>query len=269
MSKYNLPIVLITDFGHTDPFVGIMKGVIHGIAPHAGIIDLSHGIRPQDVFHGAFVLYRSYAYFPKGSIFCAVVDPGVGTDRRPVAVKTRDYVFVGPDNGLIWAAANANGIEAAVCLENPEYFLDEISHTFHGRDIFAPVAAHLSLKTSLAEMGRTILDLTEFKFPEPEPRGETLIVTVLDQDIYGNLTLNICLRDFLSFTGQGFSLELNDVRITRFHTTYGQAEENVPFVVAGSHGLMEIAVKNNSAAEKTCASVLDRFTLIPGRSELT
>jgi S-adenosylmethionine hydrolase len=258
------PIVMLTDFGQVDPFVGIMKGVIHGIHPRAAVIDLSHGIRPQDVFHGAFVLFRSCAWFPRGSVFCAVVDPGVGTDRRPVAVKTRDYVFVGPDNGLVWAAADANGIETAVCLDTPDFFLDEISGTFHGRDIFAPVSAHLSLQTPLAEMGPVIHDLNRLELPEPEARKDALVLTVLDKDIYGNLTLNIPVREFFKFAGRVFSLEFEDVRINRFHTTYGEAEENIAFALAGSHGFMEIAVKNGSAAELTGASTLDRFTLVSG-----
>ena len=267
MKKNTPPIALLTDFGQTDPFVGIMKGVIHGIHPGTDIIDLSHGIRPQDVFHGAFALWRSYAWFPRGTVFCAVVDPGVGTGRRPVAVKTRDYIFVGPDNGLIWAAADENGIEKAVCLENPAFFLDEISRTFHGRDIFAPVSAHLGRKSRIDEMGPVIDDLNRLEFPLPEPGENGLILTVLDKDIYGNLTLNISARDFLEYTGRVFNLECKGVRITRFHATYAEAEENIPFILDGSHGLLEVAVRNGSAAELTGASPLDRFTLVSGKQK--
>ncbi|MEH0019146.1 MAG: SAM-dependent chlorinase/fluorinase [Desulfobacter sp.] len=258
------PIVLMTDFGHLDPYVGILKGVIHGIAPHAGIIDLSHGIRPQDIRHGAFALYRSYAYFPKGSIFCAVVDPGVGTGRMPVAVRTHDYLFVGPDNGLLWPSAHACGIDTSVCLENSEFFLDRISTTFHGRDIFAPVAAHLWMGTPLEKMGRKADTLCRLEFPEPEFRGKTCVLTILDQDTYGNLVLNISHESFFQFAGSRFRLESGDVRISKVCTTYGQAVENTPFVLAGSHGFMEIAVKNGSAAAMTGVGVLDRFTLTPG-----
>lgn len=255
------PIVLLTDFGYEDPFVGIMKGVISAIAPKASIIDLTHGIRPQDIFQGAFVLCRSMDYFPRGTVFCAVVDPGVGTARRPLGMKTRDFYFVGPDNGLLWPAAAANGIESCVCLENSDYFLPHVSHTFHGRDIFAPIAARLSLGIRLENMGSEVEAPVSLEFPKPEPQGDALVLTVMDQDRFGNLTLNLSLGAFKAFSGMTFCLGFKGRTVCNFHQTYGQAPDSHPFVLPGSSGFIEVAVKNGSAARDLGADVMDRFLL--------
>ncbi len=254
-------IVMLTDFGFEDPFVGIMKGVISGIAPAARVIDLTHGIRPQDIFQGAFVLYRSVDYFPKGTVFCAVVDPGVGTARRPIILKTRDFYFVGPDNGLLWPAAKANGIESCICLDNPDYFLPQVSTTFHGRDIFAPVAAKLCTGTLLGDFGSCLDRPVSLDLPRPEPRGEALALTVLDRDRFGNLTLNLTSDDFQGFLEAIFCLTFKDRQITLFHQTYGEADENSPFILFGSSGFIEVAVKNGSAAHHLGADVMDKFLL--------
>lgn len=255
------PVVLMTDFGTSDPFVGMMKGVIHGIFPEVTVIDLTHGIRPQNIMQGAFVLYRSVSYFPKGSIFCAVVDPGVGTGRRAVAIQTRDHRFVGPDNGLLWAAASSSGIESAVSLENQRFFLDEVSATFHGRDIFAPVSAHLAAGLCPDRLGPRITDPVRLALPGPESAGNGTILTVLDQDIYGNLTLNLKAESFSGFRGGGFVLEFKKTRVIQTHAAYGRAAGDAPFAVPGSHGYIEIAVRNGSAARATGATVGDRWIL--------
>ena len=265
MDTVSPPIVLLTDFGDQDPFVGIMKGVIAAIAPRTRVIDLTHGVRPQDVFQGAFTLYRSAAYFPKGTIFCCVVDPGVGTDRNPIAVKTRDYYFVGPDNGLVWPAAESSGVEACIRLENSDYFLPAPSLTFHGRDIFAPVSAHLSLGVSPEDLGPDIPSPVSLAFPRPEARENGLELTVLDRDRFGNLTLNITAGEFETYARTGFGMTRGDMVITQCHDAYGRARDDHPFVLAASSGYMEIAVKNGSAADRLGADVMDRFVLRPQR----
>ncbi len=257
------PIVLLTDFGLVDPFVGILKGVICSINPGAGIIDLSHGVRSQDIHHGAFLLYRAMGYFPKGSIFCVVVDPGVGTHRKPVAVKTRDYCFVGPDNGVLWEAAYTNGIEKKIHLNQKDFFLKNVSSTFHGRDIFAPCAAHLSLGVPLEKLGARMDDLEKIKFPKPSKTVLGLVLTVLDKDIYGNLTLNISQDDFFAFFRKGIVLQFGPHSIDQVFTTYGQASTDQPFLLPGSSGFMEIALKNGDAAQWLGIDVLDQCTLIP------
>jgi len=255
------PIVLLTDFGLTDPFVGMMKGVIAGIAPEARIIDLTHGIRPRDIFQGAFVLCRSVDYFPKGTVFCAVIDPGVGTARKPIVLKTRDFYFVGPDNGLLWPAALANNIESCVCLDNPAYFLPQVSNTFHGRDIFAPVSARICLGTPVENLGSEMDTPVSLELPRPEPIGENLVLTVIDRDQFGNLTLNLSPEAFQVFVDSSFSLEFKEQGITVFHHTYGEADDNHPFILAGSSGFIEVAVKNGSAAQSLGADVMDQFQL--------
>jgi S-adenosylmethionine hydrolase len=261
MNHHSPPIALMTDFGHTDPFVGILKGVIQGIAPHTRVIDLTHGIRPQDVFQGAFTLFRSINFFPKGTIFCAVVDPGVGSHRRPIALKTRDFYFVGPDNGLLWPAAQANNVEACVCLDNAKYFLDPVSKTFHGRDIFAPVCAHLCQGIPFNSLGQAMDSFERMDIPVPEPKGDDMILRVLDRDRFGNLTLNLTVQKFAAYSKAGFTLSCKDVNITKFCRTYADAQEKIPFALAGSSGYMEIAVKNANASQWLGADVMDPMIL--------
>lgn len=169
----NLPILTITtDFGTKDGFVGTMKGVIWGICPAARIADISHEIPPQNVLAGAYALWRAYAFFPSGTVHIAVVDPGVGTSRRPIAGRLGGHTFVGPDNGLftpMFEDADKNGLRLEIVhLTNGKYFLPQVSRTFHGRDIFAPVAAHLANGVRLEEMGAFITDPLKLCMPKPE-----------------------------------------------------------------------------------------------------
>ncbi|PJF20688.1 MAG: hypothetical protein CUN56_14900, partial [Phototrophicales bacterium] len=138
-------VALLTDFGLEDIYVGVMKGVIASIAPDVQIVDITHSIRPQNVREGAFALMNSYHYFPPGTTFCVVVDPGVGSKRLPIAVKTADYQFIAPDNGVLSYTLSRIGADyEIVTLENPAYQRDHVSHTFHGRDIFSPAAAYIA-----------------------------------------------------------------------------------------------------------------------------
>ncbi|MCF8092829.1 MAG: SAM-dependent chlorinase/fluorinase [Desulfotignum sp.] len=255
------PIALLTDFGHTDPFAGILKGVILSVNPQARIVDLCHGIGPQDIAHGAFVLETSLKYFPEGTIFCTVVDPGVGSSRRAVLVKTADYFLVGPDNGVLWPAARKNTIKKVVNLTSPIYFLSSVSSTFHGRDIFAPVAAHLSAGTDPAAFGPEISDLTILAAAGPEPFEAGLVLTVNHIDTFGNIGLNLGWERFKPFCDSGFCLTVNQVEITRYYESYAMAPENTPFVLKSSTGYMEIAVKNRHAAKMLGVSQNDKIIL--------
>ncbi len=160
-------ITLTTDFGTTDPFVGVMKGVIAGRAPETRLIDLTHGIPPQDVLAGALVLRHAAPYFPAGTIHLAVVDPGVGTARRPLCVETADALFVGPDNGLLSLAAPRDRLLHIVHLAEERFFLSPPSATFHGRDVFAPVAAALAAGAAPTELGPEVPDMTRLDVPAP------------------------------------------------------------------------------------------------------
>ena len=186
-------ITFLTDFGLQDDFVGVCRGVIKRIARDVQIIDITHGIAPQAVTQGALVLARAVPYMPPG-IHLAVVDPGVGGDRRAVAIRTADgRVYVGPDNGLLMLAADASSVEAVRELTNPRYHLERVSRTFHARDIFAPAAAHLATGVSFDELGEEVdpATLVRIELPEPSVTANRMVATVLAVDRFGNLALNL------------------------------------------------------------------------------
>src|SRR6516162_9338661 len=182
-------VALLTDFGLSDGYVGVMKAVILGLAPGLPIIDLTHEVPPQDVRHGAWLLHTTWRYLPEGSVCLAVVDPGVGTPRRPVAFTAGGRCFVGPDNGLFSYVVHAAEVSAAVVLDRPEYHLSPVSATFHGRDIFAPGCGPLAGGAPRAAMGSPLdpATLIAFEAPRPEPRADGLLGHVLHVDHFGNL----------------------------------------------------------------------------------
>ena len=184
-------ITLLTDFGTRDAYVGSLKGVILSLNPEVRLVDLSHEVDPQDIRAGAFMLAEAAAYFPPGTIHLAVVDPGVGSRRRALAARCRGHYWVGPDNGLFHLIFNRAPDLAMVSLENPAYFRPRVSATFHGRDIFAPVAAHLSLGVDLDDFGPRVTDPVSLAFPEPEFGPETIQGEIISVDRFGNLISNI------------------------------------------------------------------------------
>src|SRR5512138_481516 len=188
-------LTLTTDFGLRSGFVGIMKGVIYGIAPQVEIVDISHGIAPQDVHEGAFTLWRAAPFFPAGTIHVYVVDPGVGTQRRPLAARLGEQYFVGPDNGLltplIEAAEQKQEPVEFVHLNNPKYWLPKISRTFHGRDVFAPVGAYLANGASLNALGPRINDPVRLELPQPVKTDVGWAAHVIMIDTFGNLATDL------------------------------------------------------------------------------
>jgi len=259
----NRLIVLLTDFGQKDTFVGVLKGVIAKINPESKVIDLSHSVEPQNIQHGAFLLSTSCSYFPRGTIFCVIVDPGVGSDRKVICIETQDYFFVGPDNGVLWEASSHNQIKRIFELTNQDYFLDFISTTFHGRDIFAPVAAHLSKgKIALSAFGRPLEKCVEFYFPEIERRPFSLGLTVLHIDRFGNVTLNLDENEFnLLVKDKKICLTINDFRIQNVCKSYSQAKDEELFLIWSSSSHMEISLKNSNAAEKLKVNLMDKALL--------
>lgn len=185
-------ITLLTDFGSQDAYAGIMKGVIAGINPRANIIDICHNIPPQDIFNGAYLLSTSYKYFPKGTVHVAVVDPGVGSQRDIVCVEIREHLFLVPDNGLLSFVVQEERPKSIVRVTNDRYFLPSFSNTFHGRDVFAPVAAYLSLGIKPRQLGSKINQLKQLDIPRPEVK-ETgqLEGQIIYIDRFGNLITNI------------------------------------------------------------------------------
>jgi len=251
-----MPIALLTDFGTRDYYVGAMKGVILSIDPAAAIVDITHEIEPQNIASAAFVLRACYRDFPDGTVFLCVVDPGVGSVRRAIIVKTDRYFFVGPDNGLFsFVQSEAAGIHA---IENERYFRQPVSSTFHGRDVFAPVAAHLSKGAEPREFGRRIDDPTVL--PEIEARhiDENMIEGhVIHIDRFGNLVTNIpaSLADRFS------KLEIADTSIITLHESYLQADSDTPFAIVGSAGFIEISINRGSAANVLRCTNGSKFTL--------
>ena len=241
-------IALLTDFGN-DCYIGIVKGVILSIN-QVNIVDIIHKITPQNIIEGSFILYNSYRYFPKNTIFLVVVDPTVGSKRNPILIKTKDYYFIGPDNGILSLSAKENGIKKIILLENKKYFLNKISNTFHARDIFAPVAAYVSKGENISNFGKEIKDIEELEFNKPKIEKNNLIGEILYKDSFGNLITNIRKKDLLNFiNNKKFIAYINNKKITKIYDYYSQAKENELFFIENSFQLLEISVKNKSAAE--------------------
>ena len=261
------PIVLLTDFGLSDAYVGMMRGVIHGINPAAHVIDLTHGIGPQDVRHGAVVLADSYHYFPAGSIFVAVVDPGVGTDRAAILLETPEARFVAPDNGLLtlvcrqhepsFGDAMQSGLASvAACrawhLTNPDYWQHPVSATFHGRDVFAPVAGHLSAGATPDALGERTPTIATLSLPIPQPDGNTISGQVVFADAFGNLVTDIT-TDLLHQIGAtagspNVTVTITGHTITGLSRTFHDPPGHGLRALIGSHGRLEVAVVDGSAA---------------------
>jgi S-adenosylmethionine hydrolase len=240
-------ITLTTDFGTRDWFVGTMKGVILGLAPRSRVIDLTHEIPPGDIRDGAFALAASYAFFPRHTIHVAVVDPGVGSQRRAIAVKTSNYIFVGPDNGLLsWAIAKES-IKSIHALENQTYFLSQVSSTFHGRDVFAPVAAHLSQGLPLQKLGPRLNDFVRLDWPEPRRTRAGIEGEVLYIDRFGNAITNISAMHVKPVESMIF---MGRKRICALARYYQAVAAGGPVGVIGSSGYLEIAINGGNAAQR-------------------
>ncbi len=249
----NAPVALISDFGYRDHYAGVMRGVIASIAPHAAVIDVSHGVAPQDIVAGALILRESWRFFPPDTVFVVVVDPGVGTPRRPVAVETNSGVrLVGPDNGVLWMTIDQAGLKHAVHLQSERYFLSRQSSTFHGRDIFAPVAAHLSNGVALARLGAPITDLERLTVPDPVESGDQLIGLVIYQDTYGNLVSNLTRarieRLQARFPSRRLLVRIGSSVPFAIARTYGDVPKDSPLALFGSFEMLEIAVREGNAA---------------------
>jgi S-adenosylmethionine hydrolase len=256
-------VTFLTDFGLQDDFVGTCHGVIAGIAPGVRVIDVTHGIPPQAVLQGALVARSTRPYLPVG-VHLAVVDPGVGGDRRAVAVRTVDgRVFVGPDNGLLMLAADELGVDAAFELTDPRYRLERVSRTFHARDIFAPAAAHLANGVDPGELGPPLepSDLVRLDLPEPDVGRVQIAGTVLSIDRFGNVATNV-RREHLETLGldAGAKVEVRfalDRYYAVFAETFADAGSGELLLYEDSYGLVTLAISSGDAGRLTGASVGD------------
>ncbi|MFQ5850634.1 MAG: S-adenosyl-l-methionine hydroxide adenosyltransferase family protein [Candidatus Binatia bacterium] len=242
-------ITLTTDFGHRDPFVGTMKGVILGVNPHVRIVDLTHGIPPQDLIAGALALRASVSFFPRGTIHVAVVDPGVGSERRPLVIESEQFLFVGPDNGIFSLALQGQAIKQAIELSNETYHLKPTSKTFHGRDIFAPVAAHLAQGVPPREMGRPAKELSKLPYPEVIKTEGVIQGVVMYVDGFGNLVTNIDEHDLKTIPPEDVVVSVGDLTIQGLAPTYSHAEQGGYIALINSSGLLEVSLfKGNAQA---------------------
>lgn len=253
-------ITLTTDFGQADGYVGIIKGVILSIAPDARLVDLSHEVGAQDVSQAAYILARAVPYFPAGTVHLVVVDPGVGSERRPMLVETPGAFFVGPDNGVLTPALDDPAAQAWE-LNRPETWLPAVSATFHGRDIFAPTAARLARGANPAELARRISDPVRLVMPAPrrDAYGE-IAGAVISVDHFGNLITNIP-AEWLS--GRIWRCQIAGHELIGPRLSYSDAAEGELVVLIGSDGTLEIAARNGSAARLLAAASGEAVILQP------
>ncbi|MCK4726244.1 MAG: SAM-dependent chlorinase/fluorinase [Anaerolineales bacterium] len=257
-------VSLLTDFGLRDGYVGVMKGVIWRIAPEIQIADISHNISPQNVMEGAIAWGRTVPYFPDGSVHIGVIDPGVGTQRRPIAARLGRHYFVLPDNGLISIILNSaekkdQPIEF-VHLDNPKYWLSEISNVFHGRDIFSPVGAHLAGGIQLKELGSPIDDPVRLEIPQPQRTESGWKAQVMNIDHFGNLSTNL-RAEHLAGMGD-LIVQIKDVTIRGLSQTFGEQPSGSLVALINSEGFLEIAEVNGSAARQLNAITHDRVEVL-------
>jgi hypothetical protein len=257
-------ITLLTDFGADSGYPAAMKGVIYSIAPTATLIDISHGVARHSVREGAFLLWMAAPAFAPGTVHCAVVDPGVGTDRKPLIIRARDQFLVGPDNGLLVPAARRLGGLEAFVITNQSFFRKPVSPTFHGRDIFGPIAAHLANGIASEELGQPLETFVKLSFGEGSRQGARLTGEIIFADGFGNLVTNLSSELLENFARHEDELVLDigskSLKV-RFMETYGQAREGELFVAIGSHDHAEIAVNLGSAAQRLRARAGDAITL--------
>lgn len=259
-------ITLLTDFGLQDTYVGQMKGVIFGINPSAVVVDLTHAIPPQQILEGSLSLANSIAVFPPGTIHVAVVDPGVGTSRRAIAAEIGPYKFVCPDNGLLTLVLRKNSLHRAVELDDSRWWRPNVSPTFHGRDVFAPVAAALSLGRPLSELGSPIsTPLVELSWPEVQreagDRSGTLRGQIMAVDHFGNLITNISRSAIKGRDLASLEVDCRGRTLPAVKSCYGDCAEGECIALFGSSEWLEIAIVNGNAQGTLQAGVGEPVTV--------
>jgi S-adenosylmethionine hydrolase len=258
-------ITLTTDFGQEDGYVGTMKGVILSIAPQARIVDISHDIAPQSLRQAMYILSTAVPYFPPSTVHVVVVDPGVGSSRRPIAVRTGSASYVAPDNGVL-SHPLAEPNVAIVHLDRPEFWLPAVSNTFHGRDIFSPVGAHLAAGVPFDALGSVVTDAITLPLPQPERLADgSLRGQVQHADRFGNLITDIPMSWLAE--GKGWRFEIAGRRIAELSITYAAVACGTLVALAGSDGLLEISIREGSAAKTLAAGAGTPVTAMPEESK--
>lgn len=256
-------ISLLTDFGLDDNFVGVMKAVILKVNPRVKILDICHGVLPQDISEAAFLLASSFKYFPRGTVHLIVVDPKVGSRRKAVVVKTRNYFFVAPDNGVLSLALQKEKPLKIVEIKNSKYFLKPVSATFHGRDIFAPVAAHLTCGREINNFGKKLASYQKLDFPKIKFSANTLSGRIIYIDRFGNLVSNIGKKEFFGFVKKArFKISVKNTTIDKLSGSYSESYPLRPLALFDSFNFLEISVNSNSAEKILYAKKGTRIKVI-------
>ena len=263
-------ITLTTDFGSNDHFVGVMKGVILDIIPEAQIVDICHSVQAFDVLDGALTISQAYSYFPTRTVHIVVVDPGVGTARRPILASSDKYHFVAPDNGVLSMVYARESRMHVRHITSDHYFLQPVSNTFHGRDIFAPVAAYLAKEVDSLKFGEEVQEYVRFSAPKPKAVDENrLRGVVLKVDRFGNLVTNITPQDapMLFQTGaSGFKIVAGSREITELRNAYAEGAPGEVIGILGSMGFLEIAANRGAATQLTGIGKGSEVSIILGET---
>jgi S-adenosylmethionine hydrolase len=259
-------ITLLTDFGIDDAYVGIMKGVILSVNSCASIVDITHHVEPQNIVQASYIIQSSYIYFPEGTVHIVVVDPGVGSDRAILAVKKDNHFFLAPDNGILAPLIENKGADSIIRVTNPDYFLDSVSQTFHGRDIFAPVGAYLSKGINIKQLGHPVdqKKILKLNVKRPLILNEGLMSgEIVSVDRFGNLITNIDsgLLNKICAPGRDKAIEIRigNKKIKGLANTYGCVKRKIPIAIIGSGGYLEIAVNCGSASSYFLAKTGDEI----------
>jgi S-adenosyl-L-methionine hydrolase (adenosine-forming) len=258
-----LPVItLLTDFGSLDHYVGAMKGILLGICPNAQLVDISHETAPYAIADAAFTLSQAWTCFPEGTVHLVVVDPGVGSARRPLLVEAAGHRFVAPDNGVLTMLYDAVPAHEVREITASRYFRRPVSLTFHGRDIFAPIAAHLANGLAPVEIGTRIGDYQRFSFAKPAQTGpKTWTGTILKTDRFGNLITNFDSETWRGLAVERFEMKVGARPVSRMASNYAEMPAGDLFVIAGSAGFLEISVNRGSAAKEAGAASGDNLEL--------
>lgn len=255
-------ITLLTDFGSSDHYVGAMKGVLLGIAPDAQLVDITHDVAPYAITESAFTLSRAWTCFPPGTVHLVVVDPGVGSARRPILVEASGHHFVAPDNGVLTMLYESVPAHEVREITAARFFRQPVSQTFHGRDIFSPVAAHLAAGAAPAEFGDAIQDYVRLPFAKPLAGGEkTWVGTILKIDRFGNIITNFDSRNWEHLAERHFEMRIGWRTVSSLAASYAEMPPGELFAIAGSSGLLEISANQASAAQIVHARAGDAVEL--------
>jgi S-adenosylmethionine hydrolase len=258
-----MPIIsLLTDFGVDDEYVGVMKGVILSINPAAVIVDITHRVEPQNILQAAILIKSTYRYFPEKTIHVIVVDPGVGSDRAILACEKEKHIFLAPDNGVLTLLLDETGNDKVVLIQNSDYFLKPVSRTFHGRDIFAPVAAYLSIGTAIEEFGPALDPRKMIRLPIPKvfiTETGAIVGNVISIDRFGNLITNIDLKLLTQYgiPEKKAVIAVGDTTLKGIMPSYISVKPGQALVIIGSRGYLEIAVNKGSAQAKFHVTIGD------------